>query len=305
MKILVTGGAGFIGSHLCESLSKKHEVVCVDNLLTGDIENIKKLEIEFKKQDISKPFDIKCEVIFNMACPASPIHYQKYPIETLLVNSLGMKNVLDNAKKYRARVLHASTSEVYGDPLVHPQIEAYRGNVNCLGPRACYDEGKRFAEALCMNYYTKFRVEVVLARIFNTYGPNMALNDGRVIPNFISQALKGKSITVYGNGKQTRSLCYISDMCRALEMLAFSEFKGEVFNVGNPTEITMIKLATKIRELSNSKSKIVFKSLPEDDPHRRKPDISKIKKALGWKPKIGLSQGLKNTIAFFRDSGKI
>lgn len=301
MKILITGGAGFIGSHLCESLSKEHEVICMDNLLTGNEENISGLAVEFKKHDISKPFDVKCDIIFNMACPASPVHYQNYPIETMLANSAGMKNVLDNAKKYSARVLQASTSEVYGDPLVHPQTEAYWGNVNSIGPRACYDEGKRFAEALCMNYYTKFQLEVVIARIFNTYGPRMALNDGRVIPNFVSQALKRENITVYGDGKQTRSLCYVSDLCKALEALAFSELKGEVFNVGNPSEITILELATKIRDLSGSDSKIIFKPLPKDDPHKRKPDISKIKKALGWEPKIELDEGLKKTISWFRE----
>lgn len=299
MKILITGGAGFIGSNLCESLCEKHEVVCMDSLLTGRKENISGMGVEFVSHDIRKPFDIKCDVTFNMASPASPVDYQNLPLETLETNAYGMKNVLENARKHGARVLQASTSEIYGDPLEHPQKESYWGNVNTLGPRACYDESKRLAETVCYNYRQKYGVEIVIARIFNTYGKKMRKDDGRVMPNFFMQALAGKDITVYGDGSQTRSFCHVDDNIRALEALAFSDIGFDVFNVGNPDEYSLRQLAGEIISLCGSGSKIVYRKLPQDDPKRRKPDISKIKKSLGWEPEIGLKEGLKKTMEWF------
>ncbi|MFA6530343.1 MAG: UDP-glucuronic acid decarboxylase family protein [Candidatus Micrarchaeia archaeon] len=300
MKILITGGAGFIGSNLCESLCVNHEVVCMDNFLTGRKENISGLSVEFVNHDVRKPFDLKCDVIFNMASPASPVDYQNLPLETLETNAYGIKNVLENAKRYGARVLQASTSEIYGDPLEHPQKEEYWGNVNTLGPRACYDESKRLAETVCYNYHQKFGVEIVLARIFNTYGKKMRKDDGRVIPNFAMQALAGKDLTIYGDGNQTRSFCHVDDNIKALEKLAFSDIEFDVFNVGNPDEYSLKQLANEIISVCGSKSKIVYKELPQDDPKRRKPDISKIRRAIGWEPKIGLKDGLKKTMEWFR-----
>ncbi|MBS3067624.1 SDR family oxidoreductase [Candidatus Micrarchaeota archaeon] len=304
MKILITGGAGFIGSHMCERLaSEGHEVVCIDSLITGDKKNVENLNIESLNQDIRKPFDIKADLVINLACPASPIDYQKYPIETLETNSIGMKNVLGNAIKYKMRVLHASTSEVYGDPLKHPQSEDYWGNVNPNGPRSCYDEGKRFAESFCMNYNKKYKIDIIMARIFNTYGPRMRSNDGRVIPNFINQALRNEPITIYGNGKQTRSFCYISDMVDGLIRLAFSDIKFDIFNIGNPNETKLTELAEIVKKLCASDSKITFKPLPQDDPVKRKPDITKITKTTNWMPKVSLEEGLLKTINYFKDVG--
>lgn len=301
VRILVTGGAGFIGSHLCEQLAKEgNKVICVDNLSTGRKENVEGIaNIEFVEQDVTKPFEVKCEQIYNLASPASPIDYQNLSIETLLVGSVGVQNVLECARKNNARMLHASTSEVYGDPQVHPQVETYFGNVNPIGPRSCYDEAKRYAEALCIAYCSKKKTDVVLARIFNTYGPRMRLDDGRVVPNFVGQALRREPITVYGNGKQTRSFCFVSDQVEALVRLMNSKFSGEAFNSGNPEERSILEFAQKIKALTKSKSEIVFKPLPQDDPKKRKPDISKISKAIGWQPKVGLDEGLKKTIEWF------
>jgi nucleoside-diphosphate-sugar epimerase len=305
--VLVTGGAGFIGSHLCERLlNDGYRIVCVDNLSSGSLSNVEHLrenkKFEFIDSDITSSLDVsgKIDFIFNLASLASPIFYQRLPIETLLASSVGMRNVLELARKNSARILQASTSEVYGDPLKHPQRENYWGNVNPVGLRSCYDESKRFAEALCVAYLREHGVDVRIARIFNTYGPKMRLDDGRVIPNFIHQALKGKPITIYGDGSQTRSFCYVSDMIDGLNSLMFKNaLAGEVVNLGNPGEFTVLELAEKIKEITGSNSKLVFKQLPEDDPVRRKPDISKAKKLLGWVPKIPLEAGLKNTIHYF------
>ncbi len=304
MKILVTGGAGFIGSHLCERLaSEGNEVICLDNLSTGKKSNVEGIpNVEFVEQDITKQLDVKCDQVYNLASPASPIDYQKLSIETLMVGSIGVRNVLELARKNNARVVHASTSEVYGDPQVHPQVETYFGNVNPIGPRSCYDEAKRYAEALCMAYHTKKIANVVLARIFNTYGEKMRLDDGRVVPNFVGQALRGEPITVYGDGMQTRSFCYVSDQVEALVRLMNSKHSGEAFNSGNPEEHTILEFAQKIKSLTNSESEIVFKPLPQDDPKKRKPNIAKIKKAIGWQPKVSLDEGLKKTIEWFEKS---
>ncbi|MEK7189429.1 MAG: UDP-glucuronic acid decarboxylase family protein [Patescibacteria group bacterium] len=305
--ILVTGGAGFIGSHLCKRLlDNGHRVICLDNLFTGSKKNIapllKNKNFKFIKHDIIEPFFIKERIdqIYNLACPASPIHYQMNAIRTIKANTIGMINVLGFAKKHRARILQASTSEVYGDPLEHPQIESYRGNVSTIGPRACYDEGKRVAETLMFDYHRKWGLDIKVARIFNTYGPKMAKNDGRVVSNFIVQALSGRPLTIYGNGLQTRSFCYVSDMVDGLIKLMASSvsFTGPV-NLGNPSEFTMKELAKKILKLTSSKSKIVYKKLPEDDPRQRKPDISLAKKILSWSPKVKLENGLPKTINYF------
>ena len=301
-RILVTGGAGFIGSHLCESLSKRFDVVALDNFATGRKENLEGLGVEFIHHDAIEPFPEEIgrfDFIFNLASPASPVDYQNLSIQTLLVGSLGMKNALDFAEKSGARLLQASTSEVYGDPLVHPQKEDYWGNVNPIGPRSCYDEAKRYAEALCMAYSRK-GLPVAIARIFNTYGPKMRLDDGRVVPNLVGQALRGEPMTVYGDGKQTRSFCYVSDMVEGLESLMFSDISGEAFNIGNPEEHSIIEFAQIVKKLSGSDSEIIFKPLPVDDPRRRKPDISKITATLGWRPKVKLEDGLKKTIEWFK-----
>jgi len=311
--ILVTGCAGFIGSHLCDFLLEKKDcrVIGVDNLTTGSRKNIKNLlknkKFKFVKADINNPISLKEKTakkisqIYNLACPASPIHYQKSAIQTIRTNTIGVINVLELAKKNRARILQASTSEIYGDPLVSPQHEKYNGNVNPIGPRACYDEGKRVAETLFFEYYRNYGVKVRVARIFNTFGPNMAENDGRVISNFVIQALSGKNITIYGDGSQTRSFCYVSDMVQGLYRLMNSNFTGPV-NLGNPKEMTILQIAKKILILTRSKSKIVFKNLPEDDPRRRRPDITLAKKKLKWKPVITLDEGLKETIEYFRET---
>jgi len=304
--VVVTGGAGFIGSHLCDYLiNKGFKVICVDNLITGNLENISHLSknkrFEFIKHDITKYINIpgKVDYILDFASPASPIDYLKYPIQTLKVGSLGVHNCLGLAKLKRATFLLASTSEIYGDPLVHPQREDYWGNVNTIGPRGCYDEAKRFAEALTTAYHRVHKIDTKIVRIFNTYGERMRLNDGRVVPNFISQALKGEDITVYGNGKQTRSFCYISDLVEGIYKLLISDF-NEPVNLGNPDEKTILQFAKIIIKLTDSKSKIIFKPLPVDDPKQRCPDISRAKKILKWKPKVSLEEGLKRTIDWFR-----
>lgn len=306
MRTLVCGGAGFIGNHLCKKLVKRgDEVIVYDNLITGNKDNLKGIEVEFEEYDISD-FIVHDEVdlIFNLASPASPVMYQKYPFDTLMANSKGMSNVLEYARDVNVRVIQASTSEVYGDPLVHPQKETYWGNVNPNGIRSMYDEGKRFAEALCMTYHRESNVNVVIARIFNTYGPNMRHDDGRAVPNFIYQALRNKSITVYGTGNQTRSFCYVDDLVDGLIALSEKGKSGEVYNVGNPEEHTMNGLASMIKTMCWSKSRIIHKKLPQDDPTRRCPDITKITKATGWKPKVDLGNGLDKTIKWFEEEMK-
>lgn len=303
--ILVTGGAGFIGSHLCEELLKRgNHVICADNFFTGAMRNIEYLKnnphFETLRHDIILPLYIEVDQIYNLACPASPIHYQYNPIKTIKCNTVGMVNMLGLAKRTKARILQASTSEVYGNPLEHPQKEDYWGNVNCLGPRSCYDEGKRVAEALCMDYHRQNKVDVRIVRIFNTYGPRMAENDGRVVSNFILQALKNQPITIYGEGNQTRSFQYVSDLVTGMiRMMEQEDFVGPV-NLGNPGEFTILELAQKIIELTESQSQIVFKELPKDDPVRRKPDISLAKEKLNWEPLINLDSGLKETINYFQ-----
>ena len=304
--ILVTGGAGFIGSHLCEYLlAKKEHVICVDNLFTGNMKNIEHLlkntNFLFIKHDIIEPLYVKEKIdqIYNCACPASPIHYQSNSIRTIKANTIGVINILGLAKTHHARILQTSTSEVYGDPLEHPQKETYRGNVNPIGPRACYDEGKRAAETLFFDYKRSHNLEIRVARIFNTYGPRMAPNDGRVVSNFILQALNNKDLTIYGDGEQTRSFCYVSDLVEGLYKLMNGQNTGPI-NLGNPTELTIKQIAQKIIDMTKSKSKIIFKPLPEDDPRKRKPDISLAKKLLKWEPKIKLTEGLGKTIKYFR-----
>lgn len=305
MKILVTGGAGFIGFHLCSALlNKGHKVVAVDNFLTGTQENIdllnKNENFEFTEHDINQPLNVEVDQIYNLACPASPIHYQKDPVQTTTTNVLGMINVLELAKQNGASVLQASTSEIYGDPLQSPQKEEYNGNVNTLGPRACYDEGKRCAETLCMDYLRQYQADIKIVRIFNTYGPNMYENDGRVVSNFILQALKNDDITVYGDGTQTRSFMYIDDLIRGIILMMDKEnFRGPV-NLGNPHEISINELAKTIIDLTGATSKIVYKDLPEDDPKRRFPDISLAKNALFWEPQVHLKDGLSKTIDYFK-----
>ena len=298
--ILVTGGAGFIGSHLCRKLMfAGHNIICLDNLLTGSKRNIKDLisKPNFKliEHDIIEPyFNEQIEEIYNLACPASPIHYQINPIKTIKTNTVGVINMLGLAKKNNAKILQASTSEVYGDPEVHPQKETYSGNVNILGPRACYDEGKRCAETLFMDYHRSHKLNIKIARIFNSYGPNMALNDGRVVSNLILQSLNGDNITIYGNGNQTRSFMYIDDLINGLILLMNSENNFvDPINLGNPNEITINKLASIIKEHTNSNSKVIYQELPKDDPKRRKPDISLASKILNWEPNISLNSGLK------------
>jgi UDP-glucuronate decarboxylase len=305
MRILVTGGAGFLGSHLCERLLKgEHEVICLDNYFTGCKDNIRHLldnhHFELIRHDIINPIDVECDQIYNLACPASPVYYQVDPVRTIQANVLGVTHMLELARRTKARILQASTSEVYGDPSVHPQPETYWGNVNCIGPRSCYDEGKRVAETLMMDYHLQYRIDIKIARIFNTYGDRMAIDDGRVVSNFIVQALKGDNLTVYGDGKQTRSFCYVDDMVEGLiKMMQVDEFKGPV-NLGNPGEFTVLDLAEKVIKLTGTKSEIIFKPLPSDDPTQRQPDISLAKSKLGWEPKVMLEEGLKHTIKYFR-----
>lgn len=304
-RILVTGGAGFIGSHLCERLLKEgNEVICLDNLFTSTKDNIALLMdnkyFEFIRHDIIHPIHLEIDEIYNLACPASPIHYQYNPIKTIKTSVMGAINMLGLAKRVKAKILQASTSEVYGDPLVHPQYEEYWGNVNPIGPRSCYDEGKRCAESLFINYYFQNKVRIKIARIFNTYGPRMHPNDGRVVSNFIIQAIQNKPITIYGDGTQTRSFCYVDDMLDGLIKLmnTSDEIIGPI-NLGNPSEFKIIELAELIIDLTNSKSEIIHLPLPEDDPIRRQPDITKAKSILEWQPKISLKEGLVKTIEYF------
>jgi len=305
-RILVTGGAGFIGSHLCEKLlNQDNEVICVDNFFTGNKQNIIHLldnpYFEIIRHDITFPLYIEVDEIFNLACPASPVYYSLDPVQTTKTSVMGAINMLGLAKRLKIKVLQASTSEVYGDPKVHPQPESYRGNVNPIGPRACYDEGKRCAETLFFDYYRQLKIKIKVIRIFNTYGPKMQPDDGRVISNFIVQALKNKDITIYGDGNQTRSFCYVDDLVEGIikMMNGREDFVGPV-NIGNPVEFTILDLAKKIIKLTDSKSKIIYKPLPEDDPKRRKPNIELAKKELNWEPKVQLDKGLKNTINYFK-----
>lgn len=306
MKILVTGGAGFIGTHLCSRLIREgHEVICLDNFFTGQKSNVSKLldnpRFELIRHDITQPILLEVEQIYNLACPASPIHYQYNPIKTMKTSIIGTLNMLGLAKRVKARILQASTSEVYGDPLQHPQKEEYWGNVNPIGIRSCYDEGKRAAETLMMDYYRQNNVDVRIIRIFNTYGPFMHENDGRVVSNFIVQALRGQDITVYGDGSQTRSFCYVDDLVSGMiKMMNQNDFIGPV-NLGNPEEYTVIELAKKVIKMTESSSKIVFKPLPENDPTRRRPDISLAKEKLNWQPTVVVDEGLKKTIEYFRE----
>ena len=305
-RILVTGGAGFLGSHLCERLlNEGHEVICVDNFYTGTRSNITSLlknpYFEVIRHDICFPLYVEVDEIYNLACPASPIHYQFDPVQTTKTSVHGAINMLGLAKRVRAKILQASTSEVYGDPMIHPQPETYWGNVNPIGFRSCYDEGKRCAETLFFDYRRQHKLRIKVARIFNTYGSKMHPNDGRVVSNFILQALRGDNITIYGSGKQTRSFCYADDLIDGLIKLMGTpdDFTGPV-NLGNPSEFTIMELAQKIIQLTKSRSKIVFKPLPEDDPTQRKPDITLAKKVLKWTPKVPLEQGLRKTIAYFK-----
>ena len=305
MRVLVTGGAGFLGSHLCDRLIEQgHDVLCLDNYFTGSKKNVEHLagnpRFELIRHDVTEPILLEVDRIYNLACPASPVHYQYNPVKTIKTSILGAVNMLGLAKRVRARILQASTSEVYGDPSVHPQTEEYWGNVNPIGIRSCYDEGKRVAETLFMDYHRQNKVDIRIVRIFNTYGPRMHPNDGRVVSNFIVQALQGKDITVYGDGQQTRSFCFASDLVEAImRAMEQTESIGPI-NIGNPSEFTILELAEKVIELTGSKSKIVKESLPSDDPKQRKPDISKAKKFLNWEPKISLEQGLKETIEYFK-----
>lgn len=304
-RILVTGGAGFIGSHLCGKLIREgYDVLCVDNLYTGRKKNIsellKNVNFEYLRHDITFPLFIEVDEIYNLACPASPVHYQNDPVQTTKVNVHGAINMLGLAKRIKAKIFQASTSEVYGDPTVHPQPESYAGNVNCIGTRSCYDEGKRCAETLFFDYRRQHGLNIKVARIFNTYGPNMHPNDGRVVSNFIIQSLKGKPITIYGDGSQTRSFCYIDDLIEAITLLmATPNNVTGPMNIGNPDEFQIIELAEKIIEHTGSRSEIVFQPLPMDDPKQRRPDITLARKELNWQPKIKLEEGLEKTIQYF------
>jgi len=305
IRVLVTGGAGFLGSHLCERLLKEgYDVLCVDNFYTGTKQNIVHLlenpYFELLRHDINFPLYVEVDLIYNLACPAAPIHYQNDPVQTTKVNVHGSINMLGLAKRVKATILQASTSEVYGDPDIHPQPETYWGRTNPIGPRACYDEGKRCAETLFFDYYRQHGLNIKVARIFNTYGPRMHPNDGRVVSNFVLQALMNEPITVYGHGKQTRSFCYVDDLIEGLMRLMAKEdgFTGPV-NLGNPAEATILELAEKILELTGSSSEIVFKPLPVDDPRQRQPDITLAKEKMGWAPRISLDEGLSKTIAYF------
>ena len=305
-RVLVTGGAGFLGSHLCERLLNDGcEVICLDNFYTGRKAHVIHLMenpyFELMRHDITFPLYVEVDEIYNLACPASPVHYQFDPVQTTKTSVHGAINMLGLAKRLRVKILQASTSEVYGDPIVHPQSEDYLGNVNPIGPRACYDEGKRCAETLFMDYHRQHNLKIKIVRIFNTYGPNMLPNDGRVVSNFIMQALKGEQITIYGNGGQTRSFCFVSDMVEGLiRMMDSPDNQIGPINLGNPQEISILQLAETIKRLINSTSEIIYGELPRDDPIRRKPDISKAHKELGWKPGIGIEEGLIETIKYFK-----
>lgn len=307
--ILVTGGAGFLGSHLCDRLlAQGHHVICLDSFLTAGRDNLLHLKDERNfsliEQDVIHPVAIEhVDEIYNLACPASPVHYQHDPIHTMQTSVIGALNVLELARRTGARIFQASTSEVYGDPHVHPQTEAYLGNVNTIGPRACYDEGKRAAETLFFDYHRCYGVEIKVVRIFNTYGPRMAANDGRVVSNFIVQALRGEDLTIYGDGSQTRSFCYVDDLVEGFIRLMGSEagVLGPV-NLGNPGEFTMLELATQVLKLTGSTSKLSFQELPQDDPKQRRPDITRARETLGWAPTVELEAGLKRTIAYFREN---
>lgn len=303
---LVTGGAGFIGSHLCEALlARGEEVLCLDNFFTGRKANIAHLagnpRFELIRHDITHPVVLEADRIFNLACPASPVHYQHNPVKTIKTNVMGALNTLGLAKRVGARILQASTSEIYGDPEVHPQVESYWGNVNTIGPRSCYDEGKRVAEALFFDYHRQNRVDIRVIRIFNTYGPRMLVNDGRVVSNFVVQALRNAPITLYGDGSQTRSFCYVDDLieCMLRFMASPDDFSGPM-NMGNPVEFTILELAQLVVEMTGSKSTIVFEPLPGDDPRQRKPDITLAREKLGWDPQVKLRQGLEKTVEYFR-----
>ncbi len=305
-RVLVTGGAGFLGSHLCEALVKKGaDVVCADNFFTGRRGNVAHLldnpRFEILRHDVTFPLFVEVDEIYNLACPASPIHYQHDPVQTTKTSVIGAINMLGLAKRVGAKIFQASTSEVYGDPDIHPQPESYWGRVNPIGSRACYDEGKRCAETLFFDYNRQMNLPIKVARIFNTYGPNMHPNDGRVVSNFIMQALRGEPITIYGTGEQTRSFCYVSDLIDGFLKLMDSpeEITGPI-NLGNPGEFTMLELAESVIKLTDSKSELVFEELPEDDPKQRQPDITKAKEKLGWEPKVDLAAGLKPTIKYFR-----
>jgi UDP-glucuronate decarboxylase len=306
MRTLVTGGAGFLGSHLCERLLQDgHEVICLDNFFTGRKVNVAHLlenpYFELMRHDVIDPFKVEVDHIYNLACPASPIHYQYNPIKTIKASVMGAINCLGLAKRLNARVFQASTSEVYGDPEVHPQTEDYWGNVNPIGVRSCYDEGKRCAETLFFDYHRQNKVDIRVVRIFNTYGPRMLADDGRVVSNFIVQALKGEDITIYGAGQQTRSFCYVDDLIEGFVRLMQQEHVVGPMNIGNPGEFTILELAEKVIALTNSASKIVYRSMPSDDPQQRKPDIEQARSVLGWEPQVQLEQGLKKTIAYFSE----
>jgi UDP-glucuronate decarboxylase len=304
-RVLVTGGAGFLGSHLCEQLIQQgNEVICLDNFFTGSKDNILHLRdydrFELVRHDVTFPYFAEVEEIYHMACPASPIHYQFNPLKTLKTSFLGTMNMMGLAKRVKARILIASTSEVYGDPQVHPQREDYWGHVNPIGPRACYDEGKRAAEALAINYMNQHGVDIRIMRIFNTYGPKMHPEDGRVVSNFINQAINGQNITVYGEGNQTRSFCYVSDLIEGMvKLMASPKYFGPV-NLGNADEFSILELANMVVEMTDSSSQIIFEQLPQDDPMQRKPDLTKAKQILNWSPKVNLAEGLGKTIEYFK-----
>ena len=306
MRILVTGGAGFIGSHLCERLlGEGHEVICLDNFFTGRRENIFSLldnpRFELVRHDVIEPILLEVDQVYNLACPASPIHYQYNPVKTVKTNVMGAINMLGLAKRVRARILQASTSEVYGDPLVHPQTEDYWGNVNPIGLRSCYDEGKRLAETLMMDYHRQNQVDTRIARIFNTYGPRMLEDDGRVVSNFVVQALRGEPLTLYGEGSQTRSFCYVDDLVEGLIRLMNADDLHQPVNLGNPGEFTIKQLAEEVRRICGSDSELTYLPLPEDDPRQRKPDITTAQSVLGWIPKVPLAEGLERTVQYFRE----
>lgn len=312
MNILVAGGAGFLGSNFCRLLlGKGHKVWAVDNLITSSTKNLEAIKNDssftflqanvIETSFIEQLGQVKFDVIYHLASPASPPWYQKYPIETLEVNSIGTKNLLELAKRDAAKLIYASTSEVYGDPSVHPQTEDYWGNVNSFGPRSCYDEAKRYGEAMCYTYLTKYDVDVRLVRIFNTYGPNMDPDDGRVVSNFVTQALRGNKMTIYGDGSQTRSFCYVEDLIRGFYLMMEKPVKGQVINLGNPVEFTMLELAQKVQSVLGKELEIIYEPLPQDDPKQRRPDISKAVDLLGWQPEIDLAQGLGSTIEYFRN----